>query len=110
MILTASAIRAAQEVDLPRQCGTSFVNDLAFPILGEYLKWKAYLQRCTHVPFHGGTKSVQSFYDGLAGSSGTDGSNDPANPSAGGQGVMEPAERTVATAILASRAKRCVFG
>jgi hypothetical protein len=66
VILTASAIRAAQEVDLPSQCDTGFVNDLAFPILSEYLKWKAYLQRCTHVPFHGGTQSVPSFYDGLA--------------------------------------------
>jgi len=35
-------------------------------MLSEYMKWKAYLQRCSEVPFHGDAESARSFHDRFA--------------------------------------------
>jgi hypothetical protein len=66
VILTASALRAASEVNLPTHCDTYFANDVAFPILSEYMKWKAYVQRCDQIPFHPDQKFGRADHAGCA--------------------------------------------
>jgi hypothetical protein len=66
VVLTRSALNAAQAVDFPSQCTTYVDNTQAFTNANEYLKWKGYVQRCAHIPFHGGTKGERDSHDGFA--------------------------------------------
>jgi hypothetical protein len=66
MMLTPSAIQGTQSINLPKHCDTSFQNDEAFANLAEYLKWKAYIQRCAAIPFHGEPGSQVLLHDGCA--------------------------------------------
>ena len=61
IMLTPSTIKAAPIVK--DVCDTTFVNGEAFPNIAKYMEWKAFIQRCSTIPFRSDTNT--SPYDGF---------------------------------------------
>jgi hypothetical protein len=66
VMLALSAIKEMHDLNLNKLCTTFMANDEAFPNLENYLKWKAFLQECNTVPFHGDSRADFRLHSGFA--------------------------------------------
>jgi hypothetical protein len=66
VMLAPSAAKELLALNLDKECTTHMANDEAFPDLENYLKWKAFLQECNTVPFHGDSRADYRLHSGFA--------------------------------------------